>query len=325
MKITTRQVLQWNTNTEQYDLIEEDSHEWFGPVDEAKSGGGSSQPATTTQTTTSKPFPEQLPFVRRVFSEAQDLFNQGPQQFFPGETVAGFDPITTEAQNLQVNLARNFGGFLAPQAQAFSQLLQTPDPANDPTVQAFADAAVRPLEQQLTEEVLPALSSQAVSQGAFGGSRQDLLEQQAVDRFARTAGDVRAGIFSDAFNQQLQAQQRALALAPQFLQQLSVPAQLLSEVGAARENLAQQQIDADRERFDFQQVAPLLNLQNFSNLINQFGGSSSTGTLTQPGARRNPLLGAVSGAATGAGLASTLGLSGFGLPFAIGGGLLGLF
>jgi len=284
------------------------------------SGGGKTP---DTQTQVSKPFPEQLPFVTRVFDEAQNIFNQGPQQFFPGQLVAGFSPETEAAFGLQTGLAGQLGGQVLGQQGVLNSLLQTPDPQNDPTVNAFADAATRPLVDQFEQQILPQIGSRAVQEGAFGGSRQAIQEAQAAEGLARAVGDTRAGIFNNAFGQQFDAQQRALALAPQINQQLGLPGQLLSQVGAARENLTQQQLDAERARFDFNQGSDLASLQNFSNLINQFGGGQTITSGLGGGSQRGGLGGALGGASAGASLAPLLG---FGGPAgAAVGGLLGLF
>ena len=279
-----------------------------GPLGDSGSGA-----ATTT--TVQRPFAEQLPFIKDVFSSAKTQFDQGPLQAFQGQQVAGFDPATLLAQEQQLAAA----GQLTPQIQEALNALKSrfagADPANDPTVNAFADAATRPLMQQSQEQILPGIQSNAIQQGAFGGSRQAITEGQAVEGATRAIGDVRAGIFQDAFKTQQQQQLQALQLAPSLFSQASLPATLSSEVGSQREQLQQAEIDAAMRKFNFEQAAPGQNLNQFSNLINQFSGVGGSTESTATAARPGGLQSALSGAALG---------STFGPIGAVAGGAAGL-
>lgn len=76
-------------------------------------GGGS------TQVQTSEPWAAQQPFLRDIYNQAQQLFRQGPQEYFPGSTVAGFSPETQTALGAIWN--RAMGG--APHEQALSDFV----------------------------------------------------------------------------------------------------------------------------------------------------------------------------------------------------------
>lgn len=79
-------------------------------------GGGGSQ--TTTQKST--PWEGQQPYLRDLFRQAQGQFNQGPLQYYPGQTVAPFSPQTMMGMDLMTQ--RALGG--SPQQDAFGQYLQ---------------------------------------------------------------------------------------------------------------------------------------------------------------------------------------------------------
>lgn len=59
--------------------------------------GGSSGGQTTTQK--SEPWEGQKPYTLEGYAEAQNLYNQGPAQYYPGSTVAGFGNETNNALN----------------------------------------------------------------------------------------------------------------------------------------------------------------------------------------------------------------------------------
>lgn len=72
-------------------------------------GGGGSDSSVTTQ------IPE---FQRRAlqfgYDEARDLYNEGPYSFYPGSTVAPFNPLSGLAQGATLNAAQNFFGGSLP-------------------------------------------------------------------------------------------------------------------------------------------------------------------------------------------------------------------
>lgn len=57
-------------------------------------GGGGSQSTTT------KPWEESEPYILQGYQQAQNLFNKGPGEFFPGQTYVSPSEATTQALNL---------------------------------------------------------------------------------------------------------------------------------------------------------------------------------------------------------------------------------
>lgn len=252
--------------------------------------------------------PEEVINAIRNSPEAQDFQRTGQAVQLP--------------QNLKAPLS--LPEFLGQGAQTISGLLQQQDVTKDPIVQNLANAATEPLFQQFTERVLPQVGSAAVAAGAFGGSRQQILEQDLTRDLFRTAGDVRAGVFGNAQARQLEQQKAALALFPQFANLQTLPSQILGQVGAAERGDAQQQINAERERFEFGQLSPLTNLQNFSNFVNQFGGGITTASGPSGISGASPISSALGGGLLGGQAASflpaALGVTGP-VGFGIGAGL----
>lgn len=236
------------------------------------SGGGKQEVVQN-----SEPFRQQLPYVQDVFRQAQANYRQGPDQFYPGQTVADQSQDTINAQVMARAGAGNQNFNAAYGNAAFRRLLQNPDPANDPTVNRFAEAATRPLYGDLANQ-LNADDGRAMSQGAFGGNRLALARGSTLNDGLRTIGDVRAGIYNNAFNTQSQQRLQALGMLPQINAANTTGAETLSRVGAQNENYSQSLIDAERERFDFEQRADDLSLNQYANLVNQFSGPTSSTT-----------------------------------------------
>lgn len=90
---------------------------------------------------------------------------------------------------------------------ALSTLL-SPDILNaqsNPYLQSYMDAAVRPLNEQHANVVMPGLAGGAVTAGGYGGSRQGIAEGLAAQGLSRSTGDVTAKIGSEGYGQGLQA------------------------------------------------------------------------------------------------------------------------
>jgi len=316
MKITTYEVLQWDKELDDYVLVYEESYEYDGPVAQMQ--------GSTTSTTTSS-FPGNFQGnLDRLNQAARGLFearSKTPRPFFPGNILAGFDPAQQEAQQRQLGVARNvIPGQLEGIQGASADLLRAPDPANDPTVRRFANAAVNPLLRQFQNQILPGIRSGAQAAGAFGGTRQGQLENQATGDLFSRAGDVRAGIFNNAFNEQLRARQHALTLAPQTLGLANRSSELISQVGDVRQGQRQAEIQADREKFEFFQNRRSQDISEFGNILGVTEPPRNTTTTTSAPSRRT-LEGALGGAVAGLGLGSEFDLGGAG---AILGGLAGL-
>ncbi len=58
-----------------------------------------------TQKTKTDPWSGQQEYLRDIFGQAQELYRGGPQQYFPGQTVAGFAPQTETALGREMHQA----------------------------------------------------------------------------------------------------------------------------------------------------------------------------------------------------------------------------
>ncbi len=263
----------------------------------SKGGGGG-----TNTIQKADPYIGQQPYLLDLYSQAQNQFNT-PLQFFPGQTYANPTDTQLAAENLQMGTA--LGGqtavnqSLIPALQ--SQLAGPANVANNPFLASATQAALRPLYSG-AQGLLQQARRDATRTGNLGGTRQAILEQGVIGDYLRQAGDVSAGMYNDAYSQAIDAQSRAVGLAPQTLASLQIPAQQLSQVGAAQQGRQQQAIDDQRARFEFAQMEPSNRLTRYSNVA---------GTNILPGTTSSM----VDGGGGGIGTMGTLG--------ALGGGIAG--
>lgn len=93
----------------------------------------SKPPDSVTQTTSTEPPAYLMPYLSRATGMAQNLFEQGPMDYFNGNTVVPFSPITEQAMNMQMQRASG-GSPLVGSAQSFTNNLLS---GNSPLNQNF--------------------------------------------------------------------------------------------------------------------------------------------------------------------------------------------
>jgi hypothetical protein len=266
---------------------------------------------------------------------ARQVANQtGARQF------AGFDPTYQqgEAQALAAGTGPGrqqlgMAGQLTQAGAGYTPTMIRPDQALtqqyfNPFEQQVVDTSLADMEQA-RQRAVQQMGQQAMASRAFGGSRHGVAEALTSGEYGRQAGSMVANLRNQGYQQALQLaqqqqmQNQAAGLqgaqfrlgAAQQLGQMGqaqtgadlMAAQTAMGLGGARQQFAQQQMDAARnlglERLGIMQSALGLQMPNM-------GQTTSTPTYT------NPAAGALGGAMAGYQM--------FGGPYgAIAGGLLG--
>lgn len=286
-------------------------------------GGKSGGEQETTQQVV--PWSGAQPHLTSLMSQAQGLNAAGGPGYYPGQTFAGRDPLSDQAQNLRLNYATNsMPGQIYDAQRAQSFALNSPDAANNPYVQNMMQSNAFNLNRNLSENLLPAIQSGAVASGQMGGSRQGVAQGLAMRGTQDALANANAQTMMGAYGQGLTAQGRALALAPQTMGMGMQPMDVMSGVGAYNQGIDTQALDADRARWDYNQQRPYDALSFYNNIVQ--GNNAWGNTTTSEGGGSSPIAGAIGGGLLGASatpalntaLGTTLGPWG-----AIGGAVLG--
>jgi hypothetical protein len=180
-------------------------------------GGGQTRQVTQTLTD-----PTTAPFKEFGLSEAKKLYEAGPMQYYPGQTVVGFSPESEMALGALRQQAIQGSPFIGAVQDVVMQNLMGTNP--------LQSAAFRPAIQ--------AVESQAAKAGRYGSGYQQAAVAEALAPMA------------------YQAQQQAIQQAPMARQFGFADLETLAGVGAAREAQQQAQLASDIERFQFEQQAP---------------------------------------------------------------------
>lgn len=239
------------------------------------SGGGG------TQVQKIEPSDLQAPYLSDLYSQSQNLYNEGGVTPFPNRTFAApsDDTINAEAalrrlasgdQQLMVNNIANAQNF----ALAGPQNL-----ASNPYLAGATEAALRPVYGQ-AQGLLQQARRGATGAGQLDGSRQAILEQGVINDYLTKAGDISSKMYSDAYKDSALNQQRALAYSPQTLATLATPIQTLGGLGASQEFRQQQQIDENMARYSAEQNQQMNALNQYNSIVGQNTGfNTTTGTM----------------------------------------------
>lgn len=311
-------------------------------------GGGKAPPPPATQTVRQEAtIPEELkPFVTDILEESQAQYRQRQEEGYvpyEGAQIAQFTPEQQQAfqatrgifeQGLAGTPLGQSTTYLAPALGATTASTLPTTAANigrymDP----YLENVLRVQEQEArrADEISrQGRAAQAVQAGAFGGSREAVMEAEAQRGLEDRLASLRASGMSQAFQtaQQMAEAQRAreLAAGRQFAALGETAAQQqareiggLAATGEAIRGQRQAGLDIAKTQFMEEQQFPQTQLQQYSSIIRGFPLTPSqlqtSQTVTPQPSLTQQLLGAGIGAA---GLAGAFG------AFKKEGGLVGL-
>lgn len=308
-------------------------------------GGASKTPSSTTTVNKTEPPAYLQPYLTDLAKQAQTAYQQVSKDPYTGQLIAAPTAAQNQANSLALGIANNnlnLGDSYRGAADTAKNMLNsgylrsvndmefTPTDAN--TSGAIA-AALAPLRDSFQNEILPGISSAAIDQGAYGGSRMGQVQEKALRDFDTTAQNTAATIAQqevarkDALSQADLADRRTnisktglleqnlLSLYPQLATSAYgadlTPATTMQQVGASQQLANQDTLDAQYAQYLMNQAAPFQGLDEYASLIyGQPGGSTSTSTATPKAAAGSGGFGSIlSGGLGGAGLGLALGLS----------------
>ena len=226
----------------------------------SKGGGGG-----TNTVQRADPWVGQQPYLTDIYGESQRLYREGPMEFFPGQTYAAPSDRTLQAEQMIADQALGNQQVMADQVALANQfgLMQPQMLSQNPYLAGATEAALRPIYGQ-AQGLLQQARRGATAAGQLGGTRQAILEQGVIADYLQKAGDISSQMYSDAYSDAVDAQQRAISLAPTVMQMGLAPAQTLGQVGLSEQARQQQAIDDQRARFEFAQQAPQQALRDYS-------------------------------------------------------------
>ena len=277
---------------------------------------------------------QQQKFIDDLLTDTRTVATQPVD--FPDIQVAGLTPLQQAA--IQRGMA-GVGSF-QPQLQAGSDILGmgvsalmpgASDAFMNPFVDQVIDQNLRDVQRQ-GDIARQQIANQAVTAGAFGGSREAIanqeLQRNLADTFARQSAGLRAQAFESAQDRAQKASElfTKAGIATAGLGEAAQAAnlrdvQLLSGLGGQEQQQQQAELDALRQTSLQQQFEPFQRLSFMSDIFRGVPSQQTTlTTKTAPDPSRLSQIGGLAG-----GVASLLGAFGGGGGGGLGSILGGLF
>lgn len=320
-------------------------------------GGGSKSNQTTTQI--SEPPKYLQPYLQQGAQQAQDIYNRGPAQYYPGQTVTPFSDetqaaltgitnrattgsdVTRNASNFASSIlggapSTQFGANVNPYASmATSFNGMTSNPALDMTFGRAADQVTNRLQSSFagsgrnTGAARPVAADElgSLAAGIYGPAyenernRELAITQQQLGIGGAGYESERDRMLGD-INSQRSQQLGVLGLSPQISGQEYADFDRLAGVGAMREDFTGREMQDAANRWDYNQNARGNALDQYlSRLLGQPGGTVTTNTPIYRNTGANILGGAMLGQNIGQGFGGNGGNWGAGLGALV--GLLG--
>ena len=230
-------------------------------------------------------------FLKDLLASTQALADRPTT--VPEYQVAGLTPAQQQAIQPGVSGTGAYQPMMEAGERTVAQGVASLDPSAyqtymSPYTQDVIDQNMRDIQRQ-TDIERQRIADAGVQQGAFGGSRQAVAEQElqrnAADTFARQSANLRAQAFESAQDRAQQAgelfgklglQQAALGESAQAAQQRDIG--LLSQLGGQEQAQQQAELDAQRQTSLSRQFEPYQRIGFMSDIFR--GVPTTTSTLT---------------------------------------------
>jgi hypothetical protein len=242
-------------------------------------GGGGSQKSTTTTSID----PSIAPYVTYGLEEAKRLYQGTGPQYFQGQTYVS--PSEATQQSLQMARERALGG--SPLIKAAQQ--ETLDTIAGRGVNPFLAGALEQTNRLAGEQYnrnIQGLQSQASSAGRYGSSAMGQQAGQAQDIFARALAEQGGQLAYGSAEAERARQMAAVNAAPGMANADYFDINQLLKTGQAGESYDTAKLQADINRFNYEQNLPQMKLSQFANLFSSVPqGSTTTQTATPTGGK----------------------------------------
>jgi hypothetical protein len=256
-------------------------------------------------TTTTQIDPTIQPFLQYGLQQAQQLYQAGGPQYYPGQTYVS--PSAATQTGLQALEARaTQGNPLLGQAQtALGQTLGGSYLGGNPFFQgAFAPAAQAATQQFQT--AIGDIASKSSLAGRYGSGAMGSLQDRAAGALAQSLTNTAGNLAYQNYEAERQRQNAAISAAPTLAQADYQDIQNMLSAGQLREGYTGQQQQADIAKFNFLQNLPQQNLATYLSAV--YGNPLTGQTMqTQSGSNASTLQNLLGTAATLSGIEKNTG------------------
>jgi len=222
-------------------------------------GGGGGQ----TSKTTNELDPTVRPFVEYGLQEAKGLYQTDTPSYFPGKTYVGPSAQTTSALTAAQNRAMTGSPLLpAAQKQQLGSIQGDYLSAGNPY---FTRALAGPTEQatQAYNDAIKNAQGTASMAGRYGSGVSADIQNRAASTLASTLANKYGDLAYQNYAGERAMQNQAVMNAPTLAQADYGDISQLANVGKTTEDYAKTALQADLDRFNFEQNKPYQKLSSY--------------------------------------------------------------
>jgi hypothetical protein len=254
------------------DMLPEKAFKPVGSRMTLEGGGGGSGSSTTTQgiDKTLKPY------VKYGLTEAQKLYQTDSPDYYGGQTYVGASQQTQDALLAAQNRAMA-GNPMLPAAQRQQQnVIEGQYLQNNPYFDQAMQGAAKGATTVYNDAIKQAQGSSALA-GRYGSNVSADIQNRAANTLASTLSDKYGDLAYQNYANERSMQNQAAQNAPTLANADYYDINQLLQTGQAQEDYQKTALQADIDRFNFEQNKPYAKLQTFlSSVYGAPQGSVST-------------------------------------------------
>lgn len=237
----------------------------------------------TKTVTKAEPWKPLQPYLTDALADAQTIYNRGAPKYYPGETVAPMSNYTKGSLNAMAQRAAAGSPVVRSAQQQLTNTLGGQYlSAGNPYFQGALGAAIRPMINTFTDQVMPGLDSNFSGAGRYGSGAHALASSDAANQLASQVGDVASQMAYQNYGDERQNQLRAMLFAPEMAAQDYKDISMLGLAGQGYDQYNQAKIDAAKAKYDYQQNADMQWIQNYIGLLGGPPPPTQTNTAKTP-------------------------------------------
>lgn len=265
-------------------------------------GGGGQQQSSTTST---EPWKGQQPYLTSGFAEAKSLYDQGPADFFPGQTYSDMSDPTKAGLFNQVQTASDGNPLVSGASGQLSDTISGKylHPDSNPYLSGTYDAAAGKVTENFERSVLPGIASQFGATGGAGSTMHELALGSAAGDYTDSLRGLSSDIYGGNYAKERDRQMAATGMAPQMREAQFADAAQLRDAGARYESQSDKVIQDQVNRYNYDANKQQAALQDYMSMVTGNYGSTSTSrsSTSSAGSPFATALGAAATAASGMG------------------------
>jgi hypothetical protein len=225
----------------------------FSPTVTTSTGSGSFSQSGSTQNTFWRPSRQ---LARDVMVFARDQFGR-PIQQYPGSTATPTSPYLTQGAAQLGGLAQQGSPITGSAEQLGASTLRGDylNPQSNPWLERTFQAGARGVTNEYQNAVLPGLETR-FARGGVGNSSYNAALGRSQDALGTSLADLATQVYGGAYESERGRQTQALAMAPMLQQLKYADVDQMLRAGGIQQAEGQRLLDADVQKWRFQQMEP---------------------------------------------------------------------